>query len=92
MKKIINKLCCVICAIGTYIMAFMAAYIFERGIPMDFTSGIGIIICNAGMIYLFIQCGFDLLGEHDELTIIHDTEVTAEGFGEDYFREFFDGE
>lgn len=96
MKHAINKLICVICAVGTYIMAFMAAEMFERRIPMDFTGGTAVLICNAAVVYLFIRSGFDLIGENessrrqrDELRIIHDTDITAEGFNEDYFDAFF---
>jgi len=88
----IRKITCVICAIGTYIMAFMAAGVFSGNIPLDLSAGAAVTLCNGAVLYLFIVSGFDLInGDENDLTIIHDnnTEITAEGFCEDYFDAFF---
>lgn len=86
MKKTISRLLCVICAIGTYIMAFMAADIIKRGIPFDFISGLAIIICNAAILYLFIMCC-------SELTDPKQPEVRRKKCSAkytDYFDSYFD--
>jgi len=92
MKKRFNntlrKITCVICAVGTYIMAFMAADMFEREIPMDFMSGISIIMLNAAVVYLFIVSGFDIISPPEE-EIREVPRVTAEGFDRDYYDTYF---
>jgi len=87
MKRTINKLLCVICAVGTYIMAFMAADIINRGVPFDFISGAAIIICNAAMLYLFIVCGFGLMEQ--EQPNMHRGKCSVKPDNTDYFDRYF---
>ena len=85
----ITKLNVAVCAVGTYIMAFLASDFIKRDLPLDFVSAGGLILCNVMVLYLFIEAGFDL---HK---VINDTEepdepgITAQGFTKDFFETFF---
>lgn len=90
-RKAISKLCCVVCAVGTYIMAFMTADIFKRDIPFDIMSGAAIVLFNITVLYMFIVCGFDLanLTADDEEK---EPVITAEGFCTDFYETYFTDE
>lgn len=89
-KIFIYKLNVAVCAVGTYVMAFLASDFIKRDLPHDFVSAGGLILCNVMVLYLFVEAGFDLhkvLDEDEEDT--DEPTITAEGFKEDFFEVYF---